>query len=333
MSQYLESAKQSVPAVPTREELQNGLNNTLQSAQQSVNELKTNVNSTLNEFSSTNTMNASTEFLNSNIIVAKFGFLLLLLIAFMGLLKVGMMVIAFIMSPNKQPYLVKGTLSGNVPVTIRQDPANTDSAVIYRSNNQSGGIEFTWTIWLYIDSLPTSSDKALHVFNKGNKEYAEGSVKNGIATVNNAPGLYINKSSDASTGAIKFLMDTLKLANGGSPQEPIDITIKNIPIQKWFHLALRLKNYNLDCYMNGMLQKSVPFNNNVPKQNYDDVHIHQNGGFGGKTSNLRYYDYALSANDISAIVNFGPNLTSSSLESKPNNTYDYLALGWYSAFQ
>jgi hypothetical protein len=102
-----------------------GVNNTLANVQGSVGDLKNNVNSTLGEFSSANAMNASSEFLNYNSIIAKFGFLLLVLIAFLGLMRVGMLIIAFIFKPAKQTYLVKGLLRGSVPVTNKQDPADT----------------------------------------------------------------------------------------------------------------------------------------------------------------------------------------------------------------
>jgi len=334
MSQYLDSARQGI-TVPNREELQAGLNNTLSSAQQSIGDLKNNVNSTLSEFSSTNAMNASSEFLNSNSIIAKFAFLILVLIAFIGLLKIGMMLISYILSPTKQPYLVKGKLQGNVPVTIRQDPADATSAVVYRSNNRDGGIEFTWCVWLYLNSLDDSNPyKHSHIFNKGNNTYSDlPDLTRGIATVNNSPGVYLNTTPDGkATNEILIKMDVLMIVQG-SPQQPTELVISNIPLNTWFHLAIRLQNYNLTCYVNGTASKSVDFGKNVPKQNYEDVHINQNGGFNGQLSNLRYYDYALSASDIDSIVKYGPNLTTSSLESVPNNTYDYLSTGWYSSFK
>lgn len=331
MSQYLESAKQSMPS---KEQLQEGLNKTLSSAQQTVGDIKNNVNSTLNEFSSANVMNASNEFLNSNSIVAKFAFLLLVLIVFIGLLRIGMMLIAYILSPSKQPYLVKGLIQGNVPITIRQDPADGSSAVVYRSNNQNGGIEFTWTVWLYINSLDTSNPKKhSHIFNKGNNTYSNADDNTrGIATVNNSPGVYIDTNiTGNSTNAILILMDVLKMSNG-DPQKSLQLTVP-VPLVNWIHLAIRLQNYNLECYLNGTLISSVTFGENVPKQNYDDVHINQNGGFNGNMSNLRYYNYALTAIDINSIYNFGPNLTPSNLETKPSSTYDYLSTKWYAAFQ
>jgi hypothetical protein len=345
MSQNTVSANQTIsnitsslpalPSVPTREELTAGVNNTLASVQGTVGDIKSNVNNTLNEFSSTNVMNASSEFLNSNSIIAKFGFLLLVLLLFLGLLRIGMVLVAFIFSPAKQPYLVKGLLRGSVPVTIRQDPADTKSPVVYRSNNQNGGVEFTWCVWLLVNSLDTTSYKHSHIFNKGNDMYDEGSssATMGVATVNNSPGLYLNvDNGNTPTNELIFYMDTISSADGNAAQQK-KLVVDNIPLNKWFHVAFRLKDYNLDCYINGMLSSSVSFGNDVPKQNYDDVHVGKNSGFNGSLSNLRYYDYALSAFDLNTLVNYGPNLTPSSLDAKTNSIYDYLGLGWYSAFK
>jgi hypothetical protein len=333
MSQYLESAKQGL-TVPSKEELQAGLNNTLSSAQQTVGDVKSNVKNTLNEFSSTNVMNASNEFLTSNSIVAKFAFLLLVLVVFIGALNIGIMLVAYLLAPTKQPYLVKGLLQGNVPVSVRQDPSIDNAAVVYRSNNRNGGIELTWSVWLFINTLDRSNTfKHSHIFNKGNNAYSttENTLK-GIATVNNSPGVYIDTDENGqSINQLLILMDVLKITNG-EPEVSLKLRVP-IPLVKWHHLAIRVQNYTLECYLNGTLSSSVTFGSNVPKQNYDDVHINQNGGFNGSLSNLRYYDYALSAIDINAIYNFGPNLSPSTLENKPNNTYDYLSTGWYRVFR
>lgn len=339
MSQNVDSANPTgpsgMPAIPTQAELAAGVNNTLENVKSSVGDLKANVNNTLGEFSSANAMNASSEFLNSNSIIAKFGFLLLVLIVFLGLMKVGMIIIAYIFSPAKQPYLVKGLLRGSVPVTIRQDPADSNSPVVYRSNNQTGGVEFTWCVWLLINSLGKTAYKHAHIFNKGNDTYDQGpsTATMGVANVNNSPGLYLDvDSGNNPTNSIIMYMDTITTADGNAADRK-ELKVDNIPLNKWFHLAFRLKDYTLDCYVNGMLSTSVSFGTDVPKQNYDDVHVGKNEGFNGSLSNLRYYDYALSAFDINALVNYGPNLTPSSLDAKPNSIYDYLGLGWYSAFK
>ena len=338
MSQLAESAKNTlsnaVASLPSRDAITASVSNIAANAQSTVAETKANLNSTLSDFSSKNMMNASTDFLNSNSAIAKFAFLVLLLIVFIVLLKLGVMILNYFMSPSKQPYLVKGLIRGNIPVTIPQDPANSKSPVVYRSNNQTGGIEFTWTTWILIDSLDTTLYKHSHIFNKGNNQYFEGSSANptngGYATVNNSPGLYMSiGSNNKSTNGLVFKMDAQNTDNTPIPRE---IEITNVPLQKWFHVAYRFQNYMMDCYVNGVLAKSVSFDEYVPKQNYDDVYLGQNGGFNGSLSNLRYYDYALSPFDIAAIVNYGPNLTASKLGTPgTNNIYDYLSIGWYSS--
>jgi len=338
MSQYLESAKQSLtnalPSIPSRDEMSSNLSNTLSSVQSSVENTKGTVNSTLNEFSSKSVMDASSEYLNSNSIISKFAFLILLLIVFLFLLKVGAALTAYFLSPSKQPYLAKGVIQGTANRTISQDPANSKSAVIYRSNNQTGGIEFTWSVWIWVDGIETTANKQSHIFHKGNNMYfptLSGSSKGGMATVNNGPGLYLGlDESYKPTNSLVFYLDVEKTSTA---PDPIKLETKNIPLKKWFHIVYRVQNYSIDCYINGVLSNSVSIGNYVPKQNYDDVHIGKNGGFNGKLSNLRYYDYALSAFDINAITNYGPNLSVNGDDAGVNGIYDYISMNWYSSFQ
>ena len=64
----------------------------------------------------------------------------------------------------------------------------------------------------------------------------------------------------------------------------------------------------MDTYINGTIVNRHNFAS-VPKQNYGDVFVNQNGGFSGFLSNLRYHSYALSGVDIENMVKAGPNLT------------------------
>jgi hypothetical protein len=337
MSQYLESAKQqianTVGTLPGKEDLTSGVQSTVANAQSGVASAKESIAQTLNDFSSKNVMNASSEFLNANSLIAKFLFLVLLLIVFLILLRIGTSIVSFFLSPSKQPYLAKGTTSGNANLTVIQDPVNEASPVLYRSNNKTGGIEFTWSTWLWIDSIGTG-EKRFHIFNKGNDTYNDVGVNetSGLANVNNGPGLYLGVDSAGNpTNSLVFYLDVEK-GNTQISEKPISLEITNIPLKKWFHVVYRFQNYTIDCYVNGVLAKSAFFQDSVPKQNYDDVHIGKNGGFSGKLSNLRYYDYALSAFDINAVTNYGPNLNANQNEMKNNSLFDYLGLGWYSSF-
>jgi hypothetical protein len=331
MSQYLESAKQqmanTVASLPGKDAIAANAQSTVASAKESINQ-------TMNDFSSKNVMNASSEFLNSNSVIAKFVFLIMLLIIFLILLRIGTAIVAFFLSPSKQPYLAKGVTSGNANMTISQDPASESSPVLYLSNNKTGGIEFTWSTWLWIDSIG-GEQKRYHIFNKGNDTYVANGPEDdaGLATVNNGPGLYLGvDSAGNSTNSLVFYLDLEKDKAQTSPQ-PVSLEITNIPLKKWFHVVYRFQNYSIDCYVNGVLANSVAIDGGVPKQNYDSIHIGKNNsGFNGKLSNLRYYDYALSAFDINAITNYGPNLNANANDVKGNSIFYYIGLAWYSSF-
>ena len=53
------------------------------------------------------------------------------------------------------PYLVKDTLNGKSSKVISQDPENPNSILIYPSDNESGGIEFSYVFWIYVDDRRT----------------------------------------------------------------------------------------------------------------------------------------------------------------------------------
>ena len=275
------------------------------------------ISDTLNDFSSkTVSPDATPDFLQSNSIVAKFVFLIFVLIIFMILLSLGITFMGALLSPSGSPYLIKGTRNGTDNMTVFTDPSKSGSIPISRSNNQSTGMEFTWSVWLLITNVNVTGDNKEYnnVFNKGNSQYGS----NGIATVNNAPGLYINNKAQS----LHIVMDTVT----GKP--PITIDIKNIPIKKWFNVIIRLENTALDTYINGVIANRLVLQN-TPKQNYEDVNICANGGFAGMLADLRYYNRALSIFDILSVVNYGRNTSMADSGDATNYPY-YLSNSWYS---
>lgn len=260
-------------------------------------------------------------------------FLVLIIFAFLFLLSLGIAVISYFLSPSPNPYVVYGLWTGNVAAQIAQDPTKTSSVYIQRSNNQDSGLEFTWSTWMYINDIPdvntsggldTIKQKYQHVFNKGfyNGKYNS----DGTAAINNCPGLYIEGNTDSTSttpndGVLHLVMDTI---------DPTDktgvIDINNIPLQKWFHVVIRVKNTILDVYINGVIAQRKVLTN-LPRQNYEDLFLCQNGGFSGSLSNMRYYQYALNVFEINNIISYGPNLNLANGNSTPN--YNYLSKSWY----
>ena len=107
---------------------------------------------------------------------------------------------------------------------------------------------------------------------------------------------------------------------------PVDITLYDLPIKKWFHLAIRVQNKIIDIYVNGTITTRIPVSE-VPDQNYGDIYLGY-GGLGGNISNLRYFDRALSVFQISNIVMSGPDLANLDENMKVGKV-DYLSNNWY----
>jgi hypothetical protein len=298
--------------------LNNTLNQGLTSASLKIDDVKNVVSKSLNDFSSRNNINASTEYLQSNSIVAKFVFLILVMIMFVILINLGMSLLSYFTRPSNSPYLIYGVLEGSTALVIPQDPSNKDSIVINRSNNQSTGIEFSWSLWLIVNDN-NNGGKYQNIFNKGDSYYGS----DGISTVNNGPGLYL-QSLKNNENSLHLVMDTV------DKSVPQSIThIKGLPFNKWFNVTIRLENKILDVYVNGTIsnRQNIQF---VPKQNYNDVNICQNGGFKGQLSNLRYFNYALSAFEINNIVMRGPRRVLSKLnQSSSNDSPYFLSNSWY----
>lgn len=281
-----------------------------------ISNVKTSVSESVNQFS--NEPGASSGFSFSNTIIAKFAFLILVLIVFMFLFNLGITLIAYFSGPSSNPYVVKGMMDGTYSVMVPQDPGTKSSVTLLRSNNKNSGIEFTWSVWLYISDLNSSTTKFQHIFNKGDNKY---NTSTNLAEVNNAPGLYLNPGDNA----LRVIMNTV---NAYDTNNMVDIS--NIPIRKWFNVAIRLQNNLLDIYVNGTISARKVLEN-VPKQNYNNVYVCQNGGFAGKLSDLRYFSSALNVFEINQIVTKGPNTSTSSLtdDQKAKGNYTYLSTSWY----
>lgn len=252
------------------------------------------------------------EFLNSNSIVAKVAFFLLVLIVFILLLRVGIQLISYFFSPSTTPTVVDGMIDATQMHIVPQNPSLPHAVPILRSVNQEDGIEFTWAVWTYIKDLkPENLYK--HVFHKGNNNI-DGSM--GMNFPNNAPGLYIAPH----TNNFVVVMNTFDKIKE-------EIVIEDIPLNKWICVVIRIENHNLDVYINGVIVKRHKLAS-VPKQNYGDVFASMNGGYNGFTADLKYWNYALNVREIQKLVDSGPNMEmkeNTMIESEPR----YFSLRWF----
>jgi hypothetical protein len=320
----------------------------LTSVAESVSNATRSVSQSLNDFSSNASVSADEGFLQSNGIIAKFVFLIMVVILFVLLFKLGIYLISYFIAPTSSPYIVDGMIPGNQALFVSQINNGSNYTPILRSDNQPTGLEFTWSVWLQINTLLASNQKYQPVFVKGDANYNNIN----ISTTNNAPGVYIapistigsrvegsladdsNGELDKASGyfgQLHILMDTIVAPGSDKDATSQVIDVANVPLKKWFNLMIRAENKYVDVYINGTIFKRS--NLTYPlKQNFNDVHICENGGFGGNLSNLRYFNKALDIGEINSIVADGPKTSPSSLLSGGGtmSNYSYLSSSWYS---
>lgn len=276
-----------------------------------------NTNNSNNIFSSFSNMGGySKEFLESNSIIAKVAFLLLVLIVTMFVLQIMKVILGWIFGTSDNVLLIDGMKSAKNYLEITQDPRMDGSKTIRRSKNEDGGIEFTWNVWLYIEDLEYGKGRKKHIFHKGSKNMNSSSHKHAdIAYPNNAPGLYLHETENA----LVVVMNTF--------DEIVEqIKIPNIPLNKWINVSIRVKNINLDVYVNNNIV-SRHILNSPPKQNYSNVFVNMNNGFSGHISNLQYFSKALTGMEIVKLVRAGPNLKQT--EKKMFTNPPYFSMRWY----
>ena len=270
-------------------------------------------------FSSNKYLAGTKEFLESNSIVAKFAFLLLVLLLFVMALRLGTSIMSWIFSPSPNPILINGMIDAKQMMRIPQDPSVNGAIPIMRSQGSDDGLVFTWSVWINIDDLQYRQNEYRHIFHKGNDDINVTKVPIGMNQPNNAPGLYIAPG----TNDLVVVTNTFENINE-------EVVVKDIPLNKWVNVIIRVdEQHKLDVYINGRLVRRHILKS-VPRQNYGDVYVSMNGGFSGYTSCLRYFGSAIGQNQIQSIVDKGPCLNmigSNMTDAKPR----YLSLRWFFA--
>ena len=188
-------------------------------------------------------------------------------------------------SYNKgRPYLVTGTKNAKRRKIIVQNPSERNAITLKRSTNEISGLEFTYSLWFYVDDWGYNYGKWKHIFHKGNEN----------SWPARAPGVWFHPKQNS----LRIYMNTFKKIN-----EYVDIN--NIPLHKWIHLTVSVQEKNLDVYINGYLKNRHKLEG-IPRQNYGDVYINNFGGYSGFLSNFRYFDYYVSPSELEDIINLGP---------------------------
>ena len=206
---------------------------------------------------------------------------------------------------------------------IFQDPNQTGAITIHPSVNAPAGLEFSYSCFLFIknSTFQGTSPGLRHIFHKGSSTYKPLMC----------PGVFVRNNDN-----------TLVIYMNEASKWDSYCELPNIPIGKFFHLAIIVRNMNMDVYINGNVAHRMALKS-VPKQNFGEVYVFNSLSFSDKEvspdspftvlgradgfiSTLSYAGYALNYEQIDRMIRMGP---STKLESASQNLPPYLADNWW----
>lgn len=165
--------------------------------------------------------------------------------------------------------------------------------------NPTNGLNFTYSLWIYIADWNYRLGYYKNIFHKG--DYDVGLTLDLFPKQNNL------RTSIATTA---------------SNNE--ECNIRNIPLQKWVNIIYVLNNRTVDIFINGKLEKTCILKG-IPKLNTQDVKVADGGGYWGQIANLKYFTRSLYPEDIEKIYSEGPytkNITVEDDSSSDSNNDD-----------
>jgi hypothetical protein len=185
---------------------------------------------------------------------------------------------------TESPMILKKNKSARSSMVIPQNPEDPETVILYRSDNEDEGIEFTYTYWMLIDNYEYKTNEWKHILHKGNKE----------GTPNMCPGFWLHPNKNS----MRVYFNTMK-----NMKEYFDID--NMPLKKWICVTLTVKQRVVECFINGMLKKRHTLSS-IPRQNFGELWLNLFGGFDGYLSKVQYHRRALSYDEIGKLVKNGP---------------------------
>jgi hypothetical protein len=240
--------------------------------------------------------------------------------------------------------------TGSSNKIIKQDPNASGSITLPASDNQLTGIEFSYSTFIYVSDDTDDGDGQM----KWKSIFYKGYESSPFPLL--GPGVFVSSGqSDGTT--LRIIMNTYdKWFN------PLDV--HQIPMNKWFHLAIVLRSSNLEAYINGNLANKLSLKGTLPYQNYQPLILFPNtktnggvsvadsptsgfnnssgsgpafgipagesfyvaGKFAGYISNMSYFTYALTYSEIQNQMNIGP---SSKFDSSSMDAPPYLIDTWW----
>jgi len=102
------------------------------------------------------------------------------------------------------------------------------------------------------------------------------------------------------------------------------IPVNNVPAKKWVHFAITINEHDLKIYVNG-IEYASEYLSQLPKSNNSPIVVSPNGGFSGRTANLKFFEKTLNYQEIVQLSKDIP-----STGSETNQVFPpYFDISWF----
>lgn len=224
-------------------------------------------------------------------------------------------------------------------MTIIQKP-DSDDPLIYNSTNEPAGMEFSYSMWLFIDPKTFEAGrsqqcgKGTTVNTAAMKQIFHKGSKSGFPLL--GPGIFV-----------KGDVNTLRVYMNTSTAWDNFVEVPNVPVGKWFHIVITMKGKFMDIYVNGNIAVRKEFDT-VPKLNFGNVYVltpvtfPQNhntavklgdykidGAAVGMVSRIKYFSFASNYAQIDTLYREGPSKTITASKNVFSQKTPYMQDDWW----
>lgn len=205
--------------------------------------------------------------------------------------------------------ILRGIKNGKNSLVIRQREIREDNRILRTIDGMNKGLEFTYSVWMNITSLEYPTGKKLRpIFYKSmKKEIVDNTEVSAHADADFAPGVFLTESNT--------LLIMMRTGEGIK-----SVKVENVPLKKWFHLCIIVRQESMDIYVNGQMVQSKRFPT-PPLQNDGDLYINTHGGFDGIIADLKFYAYGISYDRINKLLQDGPSTRNNVCNSRDEPPY------------
>jgi hypothetical protein len=160
--------------------------------------------------------------------------------------------------------------------------AKTELVIPPSSLPAGASVNFSYSVWVYIDDWSYRYGSEKIIFCRGNKKVMPGII---LAPIENNI--------------------IIKMAMTGT-DEMFSCNVQDIPIQKWTNLIISLNNRSLDTYINGKLVKTCVLPSPAYVDDTSSIYLTPLTGFSGFTSRFNYWNDTINPQQAWNIYQSGP---------------------------